>query len=407
MDLPFHRLPRFRLWIDMRVCIAQNVSLTDHLALSTYLTSIAKYLSRQDDLELILLTSKGSGPLPDIGSHMEIREINSDLYSLQGNWGYARAISNELADIEENGHIDVIHCLYPLSSLMGASLFKHKHSDTKLVYDIRSPWIDMSVERGSIPRPAGGIYRTAVYGFENILSDNADAFIFITNGLKNYYESKVSIKGKPYSIIPSGIDLDHFTMGGGTRVRNMYGIGEEEIVLGYVGGVSSMRDLDFAISGSKAASDERDDIRLMMVGDGNDLGNLKRLAEDFDCGEKVIFTGRVDFSEVPKYISALDIGLCHLPDKMVFRYSFPMKILEYLSCGIRVLASNIPAHREIMKDLDGIILYEDFQSFVTSLCNIDKRDKMLFSGLEKYSWKQISLSIRELWERAIGMGGRI
>ncbi|MHA1290264.1 MAG: glycosyltransferase, partial [Candidatus Thorarchaeota archaeon] len=210
-----------------------------------------------------------------------------------------------------------------------------------------------------------------------------------------------------YSIIPSGIDLDHFTMDGGTRVRDMYGIGEEEIVLGYVGGVSSMRDLDFVIKGFKEASDERDDIRLMIVGDGNDLGNLKRLVEDFDCGEKVIFTGRINFIEVPEYVSALDIGLCHLPDKMVFRYSFPMKILEYLSCGIRVLASNIPAHQEIMKDLDGIIIYEDFQSFVTSLCNIDKKDKMLFLGLGKYSWKQIGLSIRELWERAIWRGGRV
>jgi len=385
----------------MRVCIAQNVSLNNHLALSTYLTSITKHLSTQDDLDIVLVTSKGSRPSPDLGQNVDLREIDSDLYSLTGNWSYARNLTNILMEVEKEEHIDVVHCLYPFSSVMGASIFKHRKPGTRLVYDIRSPWIDMSVERGSIPRPVGGLYRTGAYAFERLLTDNVDGFIFITQGLKNHYEHRLALKGRPNSIIPSGIDLDHFAMGVGSRVRDRYGIENGEIVLGYVGGVSSMRDLDFMIKGFKQASDERNDIRLMIVGDGDALVNLKRLAENIGCGEKVIFTGRVDFNEIPEYISALDIGLCHLPDKMVFRYSFPMKILEYLSCGVRVLASSIHAHREIAKDLNGITLYEDLQSFVTSIVNIEKESKRPISGLEKYSWHQIGLDMRELWERAI------
>ncbi|MHA1882781.1 MAG: glycosyltransferase family 4 protein [Candidatus Thorarchaeota archaeon] len=390
----------------MRVCISQNVSLADHLALSTYLANMVKYLSRQNDLELILLTCEGSGHLPEIEGSVEIREIPSDLYSLRGNWKYFRNVLCELADIERTGHIDVIHCLYPLSSLMGASLFKHKHPQTTLVYDIRSPWIDMSVERGSIPSPMGGIYKTAVYGFESILSDNVDAFIFITDGLKKHYEKRLPIAERPLSVIPSGIDLDHFNRRDGSKIRADYGIGEEEIVLGYVGGVSSMRDLGFLIRGFKKASEQRKDLRLMIVGDGDDLENLSRLSREIGCEESTIFTGRVDYSRIPGYISALDIGLCHLPDKLVFRYSFPMKILEYLSCGIRVLASDIQAHSEIVKDIDGIILYKDMQSFVSSLCDLERENHRSIPGLERYSWEQIAASIRELWEEGIGGNGR-
>jgi len=362
---------------------------------------LTKYLNRQEGLELIILTSKGGGFPPSLGEGLDVSEIDSDLYSIGGNLRYAMKLTDKLREIERAGHIDIIHCLYPFSSLLGAVLFRRRNPDVKIVYDLRSPWIDMSVERGSIPKGFERPFMLTAYSFEKVLVDNVNALIFITEGLRDYYNCKISLSDKPYSVVPSGIDMEQFSMRANDTIRRAYGIGDDELVLGYAGGISHMRNLEQVIQGFEMALRARKDIRLLFVGDGDSLATLKSLSRRMGLDDTVIFTGKVHFDEVPNYISAMDIGLCHLPDKMVFRYSFPMKILEYLACGVQVLASNIHAHREIVRELDGITLYDDTASLASAILNARKREKKVPAGLARFNWTNISLEVRNLWEKVV------
>lgn len=53
-----------------------------------------------------------------------------------------------------------------------------------------------------------------------------------------------------------------------------------------------------------------DHIKFLIVGDGPDEIMLKNLAKELDLEDRVIFTGRVDRSEVTKYRKASDIFVC-------------------------------------------------------------------------------------------------
>lgn len=341
----------------MKVVLAQNVSLHRHLALSTYLRSIAKYLAAQDDIELYLIIQ---GPV-DRSTELDpsyIRYLDSDTYSISGNATYAWKTYRALCELQSEVGIDLIHCLYPNSSLQAAAFFKLTRAPkVKIVYDLRSPWIEASVERLSLHKGTS-IYRKLAYGSETLLSRFVDGHIFITKGLKDFYEERLGTKMEPSCIIPSGVDTDIFFPRDPAVIREKLGISEDDIVIGYAGVLSAERELEFALQALKNLRDNDKRYKMIFVGDGNGEGALRKMAADLGLGDGVIFTGRVDFSDVPYYISAFDYGLCHLPDKPFFRNSFPMKVLEYAACGIPVLASHIPAHEDISDQLP-VILYSN------------------------------------------------
>ena len=50
-------------------------------------------------------------------------------------------------------------------------------------------------------------------------------------------------------------------------------------------------------------------IRVLLVGDGNAVTELKEIVKAENLGEYVIFTGRVDHDQILKYYSLIDIFL--------------------------------------------------------------------------------------------------
>lgn len=375
----------------MRVCIAQNVSLSDHLALSTYLRSISKYLANEKNIELILLPLKGTNIPNDIPDNIEIHEIPGGLYSLKGNIQYSYNLYKKLNEISKEKTIDIVHCLYPNSSVMGAALFKRQSPKTRIIYDIRSPWIEMSVERGSIPLHIAPIYRRIAYFAESFLNKYVDGYIFITEGLKKFYEDKIKLDSKPFDVIPSGVDLNLFSIRNATTIRDQYNLKDDDFLLGYVGGIARMRELDFVLKAFKKLTETDGNYKLMFVGDGDDKEHLEVLIRELQIQDKVIFTGRVPYEQVPYYMSAFNAGICHLPDRLVYRYSFPMKVLEYLACSIPVLASDIEAHREIGKQLEGVYIYETeekFKTFVPDCLNPEFCTRS--SRIDLFSWENLT-----------------
>jgi glycosyltransferase involved in cell wall biosynthesis len=72
--------------------------------------------------------------------------------------------------------------------------------------------------------------------------------------------------------------------------------------------------------------------------------------------------GPVDYTEVPDYIAACDVGIVPLPDHEWFRYQCPIKLLEYLATGKPVIVSNIPANAWVVSRAPVAIFLEGTNS---------------------------------------------
>ena len=376
------------------IVLVQNVDLSEDLAVSVFLKHTLKKFSEDKGLKVnaIVIEPKKRVELKNIN----IYGIDADLYSLKGNAKFIFGVYRNLKKINKENRIDVIDCFYPNSSIMGAVLFKIFNPRVKLVYQIRSPWIDMAITRKFLKNSY--LLKRMIYLSEYFLSLFVDEFIFITEGLKEYYADKIRLKNN-YAIIPSGVDSKLFRPVSGSQIRKRYGIKNNEKVIGMVGGIAKIRQYDFIIKSFNELIKEYPSYKLIVVGDGEALEEIKQLARQFWIQENVIFTGNIPHENVPTYICACNMAISHVPDIFVYRQSFPLKVLEYISCGVPVLASNINAHKEINKSLKNMFIYDYRpESFIEQVKRIDeiKFDKKDFDVIkERYDWGVIIQNIKK------------
>lgn len=96
------------------------------------------------------------------------------------------------------------------------------------------------------------------------------------------------------SVIPTGVDVARFSSGDRSRGRAKWNIGDDEKVLLYVGRIAPEKNLEFLLR-SLAPILRQDDkrTRLLLVGGGPGLAQLKAVVQELQLQNKVLFTGFV------------------------------------------------------------------------------------------------------------------
>ena len=261
--------------------------------------------------------------------------------------------------------------------------------------------VPLRYRSNSLGREAA-LYRRLAYLSETLLGRYVDGFVFITEGLREFYAKVLKGSMRISQIIPSGVDLNLFRPHDPAMVRERYSIPDDEIILGYAGVISRERELDFPIRALAEARDKGPGLHMLFVGDGDDRSRLEGIAHELGIADRVKFTGKIAHEMMPGYISSFDLGLCHLPDTLFFRQSFPMKVLEYAACGIRVAASRIRAHEDIARELP-LLLYQnnDPGDLARILTNMDRTPARIPEKIERYSWENIVGEISNSYREAL------
>lgn len=123
--------------------------------------------------------------------------------------------------------------------------------------------------------------------------------------------------------------------------------------LTYIGTVSSLVDyegLDDLIDAFATLAPTHPSLRVLLVGGGTAAPALQAQAARLGLADKVIFTGRVPREQASMYHQALDIFVVPRKDLAVTRAVTPMKPFEALASARPVVASDLPALREIVHD---------------------------------------------------------
>jgi glycosyltransferase involved in cell wall biosynthesis len=110
-------------------------------------------------------------------------------------------------------------------------------------------------------------------------------------------------------------------------------------VLLYVGRVSSDKGLDFLIQVFTRLCWKRSDLRLIIVGEGPALKNLRTGT----AGQRVVLTGKISHEALP--------GIYACADLFVFPSTtdtFGRAVLEAQACGLPAIVSNIGGPQEIV-----------------------------------------------------------
>lgn len=148
----------------------------------------------------------------------------------------------------------------------------------------------------------------------------------------------------------------------------------------YVGVQDRARGLELLIRAFSRVLSMRRNLKLLMVGSGNDINNLVQRASDLGIVEQVTFTGQVPHFEIQDFIAAADIGISPVPPLYFYKFSSPIKMFEYMASGKPVIANEeIPEQEEVLEGSEGGILVpytvEAFADAIIELLNNPKRAK--------------------------------
>jgi len=123
-------------------------------------------------------------------------------------------------------------------------------------------------------------------------------------------------------------------------------------LLAYVGFMSSQDGVEYALHALQylVYKRRRQDISLVLMGDGDRAPKLRELAHELELDEYVIFTGWIEKDDVLRYLSVADIGLTPDPQNGLNEYSTMLKTMEYMALGKPVVSFDLQEARFSAQD---------------------------------------------------------
>lgn len=89
----------------------------------------------------------------------------------------------------------------------------------------------------------------------------------------------------------------------------------------------------------------RDDVHLALLGFGDSLPGLQKLATELGLDDRVTFTGRADAELIARYLSTASLGVCPDPSNPLNDVSTMNKVMEYMAFAVPVVTFDLAETR--------------------------------------------------------------
>lgn len=151
------------------------------------------------------------------------------------------------------------------------------------------------------------------------------------------------------TIFPWGIDIERFSPGT-SDLRQKLENGGDFLILS-LRTMEPNYDVETAVRAFLTAVQSEPGMRLVLLGDGSQMGKLKSIAAADENGSKISFLGRQPNDLLVDYYRSCDL---YVSASIVDGSS--VSLLEAMGCGIPVLMSDIPGNLEWVTDgVNGMI----------------------------------------------------
>jgi glycosyltransferase involved in cell wall biosynthesis len=210
--------------------------------------------------------------------------------------------------------------------------------------------LDVSSEiRQSIWNPLIAIFEKLCFHFATRVSTNNPA-------MTQYVKSLTpKIKAEKISMHYPPLDRKFFL----PQPRNQdlarsLGLTIEDKVIVYMGSFFYFSGLDKVISVFANKLKLHPQVKLLLIGGGEQDTQLRQLAKKMNLSNNVVFTGFVPFQDLGKYLCLGDVAINPLEISNVASSAFPNKVLQYMAVGLPTVSTKLDGLYAAFGDTSGI-----------------------------------------------------
>lgn len=174
-----------------------------------------------------------------------------------------------------------------------------------------------------------------------LLAPFLDSITTVSSDLKSFFIEYLGISPSRVVTVPNGVDVTRFSVDG-PSVRGNH-IPDGVTVIGSVARMSEAKDHGNLLRAYAVVREKHEDVVLALVGDGETREEVEDLISEYGLEDSVLMLGRQD--DVPAFLRAMDLFV--LPSK---REGAPISVLEAMSCGVPVVATDVGGVSEILTD---------------------------------------------------------
>jgi len=236
----------------------------------------------------------------------------------------------------------------------------------------------------------------------------SDYVFTITQALKDILIEN-GVNENKISVLPNAVDPTKFNMDDKDQDLERKLDFENKIVIGYIGSFVNYEGLDLLLEACSILYKKiGDNVRLLLVGDGPMMANLRKMAKFLQIEELITFTGRVPYDQVKQYYSLIDIAPLPRKGFRVCELVSPLKPFEAMGSGKVVITSNVKALSEIIQDgKTGLIFEKDNSADLAEKLELVIMDEVLRKSLgenackwvvENHSWDIISQRVLDVYK---------
>lgn len=275
-----------------------------------------------------------------------LRESHSEI-----DWIYERGYYLMTSGVRFAGKKRIFHCL-----------------------ELNAPYVDERVMMGG-----NSWYKYSALQAEKFMVESTDLLVVVSSALKDYFTSTHKIPKSKVLVTPNAVNLDYIKFNNKEveHIKQKHKLSNSQVI-GFVGSIFPYHGVDKLIAAFNQVKSQSVDspVKLLIVGDGESLPELKIQAKKLGIQDSIVFTGNVPSTEVFNYIECMDI--CILADSKW--YCSPIKLFEYGALKKPIVAPKTQAVLDVMEHNKNAILIENQDQLVNALLQLlhqkDFRNKL-------------------------------
>lgn len=241
------------------------------------------------------------------------------------------------------------------------------------------------------------------YKQENRANQIVDSFVATSNNCKDDLIALFNIGENRIIVAPNGVDLDHFQRNVvDFKILDKFALNDQDKVIAYAGSFKWWKGVDDLIQAMHFVKDGKAKL-LLIGGSGENLEKMKSIVESEDLEHQVKFTGHLSQKDMIELLYCVQVAV--LPNNKSIEgehYTSPVKLFEYMACGLPIIASNLEAINELIKEPDNCLFFEpenekDLAQKIDQLLENPQLRKTMGNNnrkdVEKFTWDQKAIKI--------------